>query len=109
VKRRLNTVRSGGRIAKTDEQTILPDSLRKAATELAGAYGISLDQFIAAAVAETIYSIRATETKRRLAPIRVNTHMDDEALLLGALVGGRAIPTGDMRLRGGRIVAWVGR
>jgi hypothetical protein len=84
VKRGLYTVRSGGRIAKTDEQTILPDSLRKAATELAGADGISLDQFIAAAVAERIHSIRATETTRRLAPVSVNPHIDDEALLLGA-------------------------
>ena len=84
MKLRLHTVRSGGRIAKADEQTILPDSLKKAATELAGADGISLDQFIAAAVAERIHSIRATETTRRLAPVSVNPLIDDEALLLGA-------------------------
>jgi integrase len=63
---------------------LLPISLKNAAAELASADGISLDQFIAAAVAEKIHSIRATETTRRFAPVSVNPHIDDEAPLLGA-------------------------
>jgi hypothetical protein len=49
--------------AKTDERTylrILPISLKKAAAELAKADGVSLDQFIAAAVAEKVGSLRAS-------------------------------------------------
>jgi integrase len=63
---------------------VLPCSLKETAAELAETVGVSLDQFIAAAVAERIHSIRATETTRRLAPVSVNPHIDDEALLLGA-------------------------
>jgi integrase len=83
VQRRLHTVRSG-RIAKTDEQTILPDALTKAATELAGADGVSLDQFIEAAVAEKISSTRAANKTRRSGHISVNPDIDTDALLLGA-------------------------
>jgi integrase len=83
VKRSLHTGRSGGRIVKADEQIILPDSLRKAATALAGADGVSLDQFIAAAIAEKIDSVRAAGQARGSGCIS-NPLIDDEALLLGA-------------------------
>ena len=40
----------------------LPNSVKNAAAELAKAVGVSLNQFIAAAVAEKVGSLRAAET-----------------------------------------------
>jgi integrase len=59
--------------------SLLPNSLKKAAVQLAKADGVSLDQFVAAAVAEKVMAMA-----RGSGPIAVNPHIDDEALLLGA-------------------------
>jgi hypothetical protein len=59
--------------------SILPTSLKKAAMELAKTDGVSLDQFIAAAVAEKVNS-----AAWRSRSISVNPHVDVEPLLLGA-------------------------
>jgi integrase len=86
VQHALPIVRSGEKIMKVDEDTdpgsypsLLPNSLKKVAAELAKADGVSLDQFIAAAVAEKV-----RDTASRSRSINGNASADELTLLLGA-------------------------
>jgi hypothetical protein len=91
--------RSDQDLAKVDGQThppILPHSLKRMAAEFAKADGVSLDQFIAAAVAEKVGSLRAAALSSMRVPqsagiartlsgsIAVNPHTGDDALLFDA-------------------------
>jgi integrase len=64
--------------------SILPISLKRAAAAFAKAQGLSLDEFIEAAVAEKMGLTCAAKKTRRLGPIRVNPDIDTDVLVLGA-------------------------
>ena len=95
VQHALPFVRSGEKIVKVDEDTdpgsypsLLPNSLKKVAAELAKADGVSLEQFISAAVAERIGSLRApvpplVAVARRAGPVTVNPHKDNPESSVG--------------------------
>lgn len=57
-------IRVANNPARIGDEQVLPSSVKDAAAELAKAYGVSLDQFVAAAVQEKVASLCAPETEK---------------------------------------------